>query len=77
MKKTQMMIILETLDREGHLSSKKISEISGIPHGTVRCYTSILTRSGLMRHHKDLRGIFEITEEGRKLLEEGAEKKDE
>ena len=67
-KATQMLKILETLDREGALSSKKISEISGVPYGTVRSYTSLLSRSGLLKLFKDLRGIYELTEEGRKKL---------
>ena len=77
--KPQLLKILETLDREGHLSNKKISEISGVPPGTARAYTSILTKSGELRRHKDLRGIFELTEKGRltlmKLREEGGEAK--
>ena len=68
--KRQMRKILTVLDREGHLSNKKISEISGVNYGTVRGYTSILTRSGELRRHKDLRGIFELTEKGRKTLME-------
>jgi len=66
--KTQMMRILELLDREGGLSNKKISDISGVPYGTVRCYTSILSRSGILKHYKDMRGIFELTQEGRDFL---------
>lgn len=66
--KTQMIKILEILDREGPLSNKKISEITGIPYGTVRCYTSILNQNGRIRRYKDMRGFFELTEEGRKFL---------
>jgi len=67
---TQMLKILACLDREGPLSNKKISEISGVPYGTVRCYTSLLGQSGEVRHFKDIRGVFEITEKGRKTLKE-------
>ena len=66
--KTQLMKILELLDKEGPLSSKKISEISGVPYGTVRSYNSILSRSGLLKRFKDLRGIYILTDKGRKTL---------
>jgi len=68
--KTQMVKILELLDKEGPLSNKKINEISGVPYGTVRCYTSILNQTGWIRHFKGMRGVFEITDEGRKILKE-------
>ena len=66
--KTQMKKILETLDREGPLSNVKVSEKSGVKQGTVRCYTSLLNKSGLITHYKDLRGIFMLTQEGRDWL---------
>jgi DNA-binding IclR family transcriptional regulator len=40
---SQMLKILECLDLEGALTNKKIAEITGVPSGTVRCYTSLLT----------------------------------
>ena len=69
--KTQMLKILEILDREGPLSNKKIAQKTDVPDGTVRCYTSLLTRSGVLKHYKDMRGIFVVTEAGRKRLREG------
>lgn len=65
---TQKVRILEVLNREGALSNKRISEVSGVPYGTVRCYTSLLTRSGDLKHFKDLWGVFELTDKGRKTL---------
>ncbi len=69
-KTSQLLKILEVLDEEGPLDSRKISEIKGIPHGTVRSYTSLMTRTGLIQLHKGMRGLFEITEAGKKHLEE-------
>lgn len=66
--KSQMLKILQLLDKEGPLSSKKISEISGVNFGSVRCLTTILNQAGLVKHYKEMRGIYEITEEGRKRL---------
>lgn len=68
-KPTQLLKILEVLDEEGPLDSRKISE-KGIPYGTVRSYTSLMTRTGLIQLHKGMRGLFEITEAGKKHLEE-------
>jgi len=68
--KTQMLRILEILDREGPLSNKKIAEKGNLPDGTVRCYTSLLTRSGVLKRYKDIKGVFEITQKGRKALME-------
>lgn len=64
----QMIKILQILDKEGVLSNVKISEKADVPYGTVRCYTSFMNQSGLIRHHKDMRGIFELTQEGRDYL---------
>jgi len=63
-----MIKILQILDKEGALSNVKISEKADVPYGTVRCYTSFMNQSGLIRHHKDMRGIFELTQEGRDYL---------
>jgi len=63
-----MIKILEILDKEGALSNVKISEKANVPYGTVRCYTSIMNQSGLVRRHKEMRGIFELTQEGRDYL---------
>ncbi len=68
-KTTQLIKILEVLNEEGPLDSRKISE-KGIPFGTVRSYTSLMTRMGFIRLHKGMRGLFEITEAGKKHLEE-------
>jgi len=62
--------ILKVLEKEGALDTKQISEKGGIPFGTVRAYTSLMTRAGLIRHYKGIKGIFEITEQGRKYLKE-------
>jgi len=62
---TQMLRILETLDREGALTNKKIHDLTNMPEGTIRCYTSMLNQTGLIRHFKDMRGVYEITQEGR------------
>ena len=67
-KRTQMLKILEILDREGPLNNVKIAERTGVPDGTVRCYTSLLTRSGDMRRYKGIRGMFEVTDQGREKL---------
>lgn len=67
-RKIQMLKILEVLDREGHLSNIRIAQIAGVPAGTVRVYTSLLTKSGELKRHKGLRGIYELTEKGRRTL---------
>ena len=58
---SQMLKILECLDLEGALTNKEIAEITGVPSGTVRCYTSLLTRGGFLSRYKDMRGIYELT----------------
>lgn len=68
--KSQMAKILELIDRDGPLSNVRISEISGVPSGTVRCYTSLLSRSGELERFKNLRGIYIITDKGRNALTE-------
>lgn len=64
--------ILELLDRESPLSNKQIADRTNrIKYATVRVYTSIMAASGLITHFKEVRGLYEITEEGRKKLQEG------
>ena len=68
------MKILELLDKEAPLSNKKISELSGVPPGTVRMYTSLLSRSGELTRWRDLKGIYTLTNKGRKTLTERQQK---
>ena len=65
----QLTKILATLNKEGALDSKKISERGSIPLGTVRSYVTIMALTGLIKRYKDMKGIFEITDQGKKHLE--------
>jgi len=65
--------ILATLEKEGPLDAAQISERGKIPLGTVRAYLPPMRWAGLIKTHKNMRGIFEITEEGRKLLKQKGE----
>jgi len=50
------------------LDSKQISERGKIPFGTVRTYTTIMVQTGLIQLHKNMKGVFEITDLGKKFL---------
>jgi len=58
------------LEREGPLGVGDISEKAKIPLGTVRAYIPPMRWAGLIRRYRNAKGIFEITEEGRKLLKQ-------
>jgi len=68
----QLTKILATLEREGALDSKQISERGKVAFGTVRTYTTVMMQAGLIKLHKNMKGVFEITEQGRKHLKEKA-----
>lgn len=67
----QLQKILATLEKEGALDSKQISERGKIPLGTVRSYVTVMALTGLLTRYKDMKGIFEITDQGKKYLEKG------
>lgn len=71
---TQMLKILRTLDREGPLNNRQISDRAQVPYGTVRSYMSLLGRTGEVERYREMRGVYVITEKGRQLLREQAQK---
>ena len=63
--------ILATLEKEGPLDAAQISARGNIPLGTVRAYLPPMRWAGLIKTHKNMKGIFEITEKGREYLKKG------
>jgi len=63
--------ILDLLEREGPLSPSQVASKLGMNPNTVRPTLSVMERVGkLVRHFKDIKGVYEITDEGKKYLEE-------
>jgi len=60
--------ILAVLEKEGPLGVTDISEKGKIPRGTVGAYIPPMQWAGLIRHYRNAKGIFEITEKGREYL---------
>jgi len=63
--------ILGLLEREGPLSPSQVASKLGMNLNTVRPSLSFMRRVGsLVRHFKDIKGVYEITDEGRNYLAE-------
>jgi len=66
-----MMKILDLLSREGPLSPNQIANKLDMNPNTIRPTLSLMRRLGsLVRHFREIPGVYEITEEGKKYLEE-------
>lgn len=63
--------ILEVLEKEGPLSPSQVASKLGMNPNTIRPNISVMERVGkLVRHFKGIKGVYEITDEGKKYLEE-------
>ena len=80
MKETVMVKILKLLAKESPLSPTEIREKLGIPDSSVRSTLSMLKSlrfvryyQGLIQYDPNRRALYELTEEGKKRVEELAE----
>lgn len=62
--------ILRVLAKESPLTPMGIASRTDINLNSVRPYLTILRRRGFIKYFKDIIGMAEITEEGRKHIEE-------
>ena len=62
--------ILKVLAKEGPLNARKISQLTGAEYGTVRHYLMYMNRAGQVRLYKGMRGMYEITDQGRLLVKD-------
>lgn len=60
--------ILKVLAKEGPLNARKISQLTVAQYGTVRHYLMYMRKAGQVRLYKGMRGMYEITEQGRLKL---------
>jgi len=66
-----MRKVLILLEKEGPLSPNQIADKLGMNPNTIRPTLSLMRRLGnLVQHFRDIPGVYEITEEGRKYLME-------
>jgi len=70
MTETQTDRILKLLAEESPLSPKVIGERLGIKTSSVRPILSTAKSMGLVKNFKTITGMFELTELGRKVVEE-------
>jgi len=71
---TRWADILTVLEREGALDAAQISERGKIPLGTVTAYLPQMRWGGFIKTHKNMKGVFEITEKGREYLKTKGER---
>jgi len=66
-----MLKVLILLEKEGPLSPNQIAHKLDMNPNTIRPTLSLMRRLGsLVRHFREIPGVYEITEEGKKYLEE-------
>jgi len=66
-----MLRCLILLEKEGPLSPKQIADKLGMNPNTIRPTLSLMRRLGnFVQHFKDIAGVYEITDAGKKYLEE-------
>ena len=60
--------ILELLSRDAPLSPTKIAEILNLKIKSVTAALTFLRKFGFVQYHRGMRGFYELTEEGRKIV---------
>lgn len=61
--------ILVVMAADGPLNAKMLIEKTGASESCVRHYLMFMRRAGQVHNYKNIRGMYEITEQGKKELE--------
>ena len=58
--------ILKVIAEDGPLNARRISELTTASYSTIRHYLMYMRKAGQIRRYKGIRGLYEITEQGKK-----------